>query len=92
MNEALLKAIVSELRRQDGRGVYVALDDVDCPLPKDVFVNGRIDLVALVNVIDKVIAGDQVECPSCRAHRDHCRLCNGSGVVTEQQARDWPEA
>lgn len=33
-----------------------------------------------------------VECPSCRARRDNCRLCGGSGVVTEQQARDWPEA
>jgi hypothetical protein len=33
---------------------------------------------------------DQIECPSCRAHRNHCRLCGGSGVVTEEQARDWP--
>lgn len=33
-----------------------------------------------------------IECPSCRARRDNCRLCGGSGVVTEQQARDWPEA
>jgi len=31
-----------------------------------------------------------IECPSCRARRDTCRLCGGSGVVTEQQARDWP--
>jgi hypothetical protein len=32
-----------------------------------------------------------VECPSCRARRDDCRLCGGTGVVTEQQAADWPE-
>lgn len=33
-----------------------------------------------------------IECPSCRARRDNCRLCGGAGVVTEQQAADWPEA
>lgn len=32
---------------------------------------------------------DVVECPSCRAWRDACRLCNGTGEVTEQQARDF---
>lgn len=30
-----------------------------------------------------------VECPSCRARRDHCRLCGGSGAVTEQESADW---
>lgn len=32
---------------------------------------------------------DVVECPSCRNWRDTCRLCGGSGEVTEQQARDF---
>lgn len=35
---------------------------------------------------------DRVECPSCKGHRAVCRFCGGTGVVTEQQARDWPDA
>jgi hypothetical protein len=30
-----------------------------------------------------------VECPSCKAWRDQCRLCAGTGEVTEQQALDF---
>jgi hypothetical protein len=50
----------------------------------------------------KFRAPKDVECPACRGHgeiaspeKKHwspCRLCKGTGVVTEQQARDWPES
>ena len=44
---------------------------------------------------------NEVECPNCKGQGEVrgpqsnmpwfiCRLCNGSGVVTEQQSRDWP--
>lgn len=32
---------------------------------------------------------DKVECPACKGWRDECRLCDGAGEVTEQQARDY---
>lgn len=43
---------------------------------------------------------DEVECPACRGqgavtgpekrHWTPCRLCNETGVVSEQTFRDWP--
>lgn len=52
-------------------------------------------------ICDLKLAKEEVECPSCRGqgeiaspekkHWSPCRLCSGTGAVTEQQAGDWPE-
>lgn len=56
-------------------------------------LNDRIHVLKYSNAYnEELYASADVECPSCKARRDNCRLCGGTGVVTERQALDWPEA
>lgn len=66
-------------------------DEVDhgvCPTCKgERMVEVEVQSITLED-LEADISAD-VECPSCRNWRDDCRLCGGSGQVTEQQMRDF---